>query len=152
MRIPGLQPVHHKEKRVQPLRRELDRFGADRIHIDGDTGGRRERFESERLRQLRPDRLELLSGEVAVMGRFHPDPAAHTVDAAGCRVAQQVTDIFNETALEHVPVVAFGGNFVVTADDGIIHGKELLRIASTAVRQGRTVLKKTKPRPFGGTL
>ena len=75
-----------------------------------------------------------------------------SIRASERRIWQQVTDIFNETALEHVPVVAFGGNFVVTADDGIIHGKELLRIASTAVRQGRTVLKKTKPRPFGGTL
>ena len=49
----------------------------------------------------------------------------------GRLAVEQMADIFNETPLEHVPVVALRGNLMVAADDGIVHDDGKLLCVST---------------------
>ena len=119
----------HAEGYVVPrLHRRAEHFGshgdggfADGIHFDREPYRRREGLQPERFRQLRQNRLHLRGGKGSSVDAVHPDSSPDPVDPADADSPEQMGDVIDQAAFEHIAVVAFGRDFVIAADDAVVH-------------------------------
>ena len=119
----------HAEGHVVPLlHRRAEHFGrhgdggfADGIHLDREPYRRREGLQPERLRQLRQNRLHFRGGKGSSVDAVHPDSPPDPVNPADADLPEQMGDVIDQAAFEHIAVVAFGRDFVIAADDAVVH-------------------------------